>query len=172
MGDAVLLPLGFGVADLEADNFPVSNLSGGGFPGCDDDDVDEESVALAVTSIDGGRDRPKGIENVFARAANDGKGDDDVIAVADGTEAAVSGDGVSGGVGGEMWRSFDGGRGGGVSGGGGWPSEVSHASRAAFSSWLTRGSNWLRTSLEFESSFFGSGVVSRAWSSLRPAKIG
>lgn len=91
MGDAVPLPLGFGVADLEADNFPVSNLSGGGFPGCDDD-VDEESVALAVTSIDGGRDRPKGIENVFARAANDGKDDDDVVAVADGAEADVSGD--------------------------------------------------------------------------------
>lgn len=53
--------------------------------------------------------------------------------------------------------------------GGGWPSEVSHASRAAISSWLTRGSNWLRTSLEFEPS---SGVFGRAWSSLRPAKTG
>lgn len=56
-----------------------------------------------------------------------------------------------------------------MAGTGGWPSEVSHASRAAISSLLTRGSNSLRT---FEPSFFGSGVVSRARFSLRPAKIG
>ena len=46
-------------------------------------------MALAVVSIDGGRDRPKGIENVFASLANDGKDDDDVLAFSDG---AVSGD--------------------------------------------------------------------------------
>ena len=88
--------------------------------------------ALAVVSIDGGRDRPKGIENVFASAANDGKDDDDVIAFV-GAGAIVSGDDDSGDVGEEMWRSFNG-SGGGVDGSGGCPSEVSHASRAAFSS--------------------------------------
>ena len=82
----------------------MSNPSGGEFPCCvaKEEEVDWEVMALAVTSIDGGRDRPKGIENVFASAANDGKDDDDVIAVADGAEAIVSGDGASGDVGEEM----------------------------------------------------------------------
>ena len=79
-------------------------VSGGEFPCCagKGDDVDWESITLAVASIDGGRDRPKGIENVFASAANDGKDDDDVIALADGAEAIVSGDDASGDVGEEM----------------------------------------------------------------------
>ena len=100
IGDAAPLPLGFGVADVEAENFPASNLSGGEIPGCaGKEDVDEGSMDLAVASIDDGRGRPKGIENVFARAVNDGKDDDDVIAVVDGTEADVSGDDASGDVG-------------------------------------------------------------------------
>ena len=66
------------------------------------DDVDWGSMALAVISIDGGRDRPNGIENVFASAANDGKDDDDVIAAADGAGAFVSGDDDSGEAGEEM----------------------------------------------------------------------
>ena len=57
---------------------------------------------LAVASIDSGRGRPKGIENVFASAAKDGKDDDDVIAVGDDAEAIVSGDDASGDVGEEM----------------------------------------------------------------------
>ena len=64
--------------------------------------MDWGSMALEVASIDGGRDRPKGIENVFASAANDGKDDDDVIAFVDGAEAIVSGDDASGDVGEEM----------------------------------------------------------------------
>ena len=74
---------------------------------------------LAVASIDGGRGRPKGIEKVFASAANDGKDDDEVIAVVDGAEAIVSGDDASGDAGEEMWRSFNGSGGGGVDGSGG-----------------------------------------------------
>jgi hypothetical protein len=107
IGDTVPLPLGFRVedsSDLEAEDFVVSNLSGTEFPCCaaKGDDVDEGSMVLAVASIDVGRDRPKGIENVFASAANDGKDDDDVIADADGAEAIGSGDDVSGDVGEEM----------------------------------------------------------------------
>jgi hypothetical protein len=92
VGDTVPLPLEFSVedsSDLEAEDFALSNLSG----------VDWESMVLAVASIDCGRGRPKGIENVFASAANDGKDDDDVIAVVDGAE---SGDDASGDVGEEM----------------------------------------------------------------------
>jgi hypothetical protein len=120
IGDAVPLPLGFGVPDLSG--------------GEKDDDVDGESMDLAAVSRDGGRGRPKGIENVFARAANDGKEDEDLKEVADNAEAVESGDDASSGTGDEMWRSFNGSAGGGVDGSGGWPSEVSHASRAAFSS--------------------------------------
>lgn len=91
-------------SDLEAEDFTVSNLSCGELPCCaaKGDDVDGESMVLAVASRDGGRGRLKGIENVFASAANDGKDDDDVIAVADGAEAIVSGDDASGDVGEEM----------------------------------------------------------------------
>ena len=79
----------------------MSNLSGGEFLCCAGDDVNE-SISLAVASRDGGRVRLKGIEKVFASAANDGKDDDDVIAVADGAEAIVSGDDASGDVGEDM----------------------------------------------------------------------
>lgn len=117
----------------------MSNLSDGEFSCCvaKEDDVDGEGTGLAIASKDSGRGRPKGIENVLAIAANDGKDDEDVVAVADigNAEAIVSGDDASGDVGEGMYRSFNGGGGGdGVRGGGGWPSEVSHASRAAFSS--------------------------------------
>ena len=81
------------------------SLSDGEFPCCEvkGDDVDWECMAFAVASIDGGRDRPKGNEKVFASAANDGKDDDDdVIVVGDGAEAIVSGDDASGDVGEEM----------------------------------------------------------------------
>jgi hypothetical protein len=81
-----------------AEGFAVSNLSRGELPCCEEkgDDVDWESMVLAVVSIDGGRDRPKGIENVFASAANDGKDDDDVIAVVDGAEATALANDASG----------------------------------------------------------------------------
>ena len=107
IGDTVPLPLEFSVedsSDLEVEDFDVSSLSGGEFPCCvaKGDDVDWGSMALAVISIDGGRDRPNGIENVFASAANDGKDDDDVIAAADGAGPFVSGDDDSGEAGEEM----------------------------------------------------------------------
>ena len=103
--DTVPLALEFSVeasSDLEAEDFVVSNLSGGEFPCCaaKGDDVDWEGMALTVVSIDGGRDRPKGIENVFASLANDGKDEDDVIAVADG--AVLSGEDASGEAGEEI----------------------------------------------------------------------
>ena len=58
-----------------------------------------------------------------------------------------------------MYKSFMGSTGGdGVrGGGGGWPSESAHASRAAFSSMLTKGSNSFRIST-FDISFFGGGT--------------
>ena len=99
----------------------MSNLSGRESPYCvgKGDDVDWETMPLAVASIDGGRDRPKGIENVFASLANEGKDDDDAIAVADGAEVMLSGDDASGGAGEEIYRSFNGSGGGGVDGSGG-----------------------------------------------------
>lgn len=103
IGDTVPLPLGFGVGDSEAEDFAVCNFSGGGFPCCaGKEDGDGECTTLAVASRDGGRARPKGIENDFARAANDGKDDDDVIEVVDNGEAVVSGDDASADVGEEM----------------------------------------------------------------------
>lgn len=101
-----------------------------------------EGTALAV-SRESGRGRDNGIENVRANAARDGK-DEDVDEPPD-----IGGD--SGGCG-ATEASFRGGVGAaigeGVLGGGGWASEVSHASRAASSSKLTRGSNSLRTSFD------------------------
>lgn len=107
----------------------MSNVSGGCFPCCaaEEDGFDEEGTALVVPSRDSGRGLPKGIENVFARVANDGKDDEDVVVAAGAVETTASGDDTSEYVGEEM--SFNGSEGGdGVRGGGGWPSEVSHAS--------------------------------------------
>ena len=121
-------------------------------------------------STDCGRGR-KGNENDLASAASDGKGDEDVDGLV--VTVALAWDGVDGsraGVAGEdMCRSFIGGIGGeGVRGGGGCPSDVSQASRAAFSSRLARGSNSLSTS--FETCAVGSGVGGAL--SLGPANAG
>jgi len=97
-----------------------------------------EGTARA-TSIDCGRGRVRGVKGsakVLARDAKDGKSDDDdleTLAVLGATWVGV--DSFSGGVGGV---------GDGVRGGGGWPSDDSQASLAAFSIELARGSNSLR----------------------------
>lgn len=84
-----------------------------------------------VASIEGGLGRVRfGKENVLAREASDGKGDSD-LDVGD-ADAGSEGD-----------SSLDGGT---TGSGGGWPSEVRQASRAACSSGLAKGSNSLSTS--------------------------
>jgi hypothetical protein len=113
------------------------------------DRVEGDGTALAV-SKDTGRGRGRvGMESVRASAAREGNEDEDAV-----------GGGVS---------SLDGGIGGGgdgVRGGGGWPSEVSQASLASFSSRSARGSNSLSTSLwsfAFNSGS-GSSVCGGTWS--------
>jgi len=82
--------------------------------------------AGCVASIDEGLGRVKlGRENVLAREASDGKGDRDL----DGGKIDMGDEGASS-----------------VEGGGGCPSAVCQAARAACSSGLARGSNSLSTS--------------------------
>jgi hypothetical protein len=99
----------------------------------------------------------------LAKDAKDAKGVADVMAVAEGPGEERR-DEPSGETGVGMCKSFIGGKGGdGVrGGGGGWPSESAHASRAAFSSTLSKGSNSCRistfaiSSLGVEASFLTS----------------
>lgn len=110
-----------------------------------------EGTARA-TSIDSGRGRARGVRGnakVRANEAKDGKSeevDGCFVSLAEAAGVGVAGCGngsfFSGGVGG----GGEGVRGGGK--GGRWPSDDSHASLAAFSSRLAKGSNSLRMSLE------------------------
>ena len=154
----------------DATAFPVSSLSLLGISCCDanEDRVEGDGTELAAPSSDCGRVR-RGSAKLLANAAKDGNEDGDVIAAADGVTAAseVVRPGVVGDV---VYCSFNGSCGGeGVRGGGGWLSDVSQASRAAFSSKLAKGSNSVKTS--FAASILGSAVFVSA-SPLSPAKIG
>jgi len=153
----------------DATALPVSGLSllGSSCWDANEDRVDGDGTALADPSSDCGRVR-RGSAKLLANAAKDGNEDGDVIAAADG--AAAASEVRPGVVGDVVYCSFNGSCGGeGVRGGGGWLSDVSQASRAAFSSKLTKGSNSVKTS--FATSILGSAVLFSA-SPLSPAKIG
>lgn len=105
--------------------FPVS-----GRASCCDANVDKvegEGTAFADASSDCGRGR-SGNAKLLARELKEGNGDDEDVGT---VAAAADPDGLGGVV-----LSFAGGSGGGegVCGGGGWPSDDSQASFAAFSS--------------------------------------
>lgn len=112
-------------------------------------------------SIDCGRGFARGVKgkaNVRARDAKDGKSDD------------VDGDFEVVGVGVLSLSGSVGGGGDGVLGGGGCDSDDSHASFAAFSSWIDRGSNSLRMSLA--GGAFGGGVGDSDLKSHWPSEAG
>lgn len=142
-GEAVPLPLGVWAGG------GVVGLLGVARPFCEtsccaakEDKVAGEGTGLAASS-EVGRVRVRaGIEKVRANAARDGNGEVE-------REPADCGD-CNGEDGTASFKGKAGGLGEGVLGGGSGecPSDVSHASRAASSSRLTSGSNWLRTSCE------------------------
>lgn len=102
--------------------------------------MEGEPTAFADSSRGWGLVLTIGRAKFLAKEAMDAKGVGDVVTVAE-EPGEVMWDGPSG-EGGDMYKSFIGTKGGdGVRGAGGWPSESAHASRAAFSSTLTKGSN-------------------------------
>lgn len=150
-------------------------------PSCcaaNDDRVAGDGTALADASIDCGRERASGRAKLLANEAKEGNGEDGEVigtgAGVVGTESIGFGPGL---VGDETYMSFTGGWGGdGVRGGGGWPSEAPHASRAARSSSLTKGSNSLRTSCVAAALPGSEGGVSFAvnigWSNIDGSRTG
>jgi len=142
-----------GVEFPDAVSFPAE-LSGLELLCCvaKDERVVGEGTALAVASSDCGRER-SGKANDLAKAVKEGNVEGEVTRFGEvvASFALTAGAGVVA-EGEETTRSFRGGAGGGVDGGdgvfcgGGCPSDVSHASRAAFSSSLARGSNSFNTS--------------------------